>query len=102
VTVPQVRAVFTELLHEPAAGPARIAEVVSAVLRRSETARIYHWHAATDEFLEPRDKREPVSSVRTEPLDMAADRALGPGRTPNGLDARSFLAWSNFEVQDVA
>jgi hypothetical protein len=52
--------------------------------------------------LEPRDKREPVSSVRTEPLDMSAARALGPGRTPNGLDAQSFFAWSNFEVQDVA
>ena len=53
-------------------------------------------------LLEPRDKREPVSRVRTEPLDMSADRTLGLARTPNGLDARSFFAWSNCEVQNVA
>ena len=32
----------------------------------------------------------------------SADAALGLARTPSGLDARSFFAWSNFEVQDVA
>ena len=39
--MPQVRAIFTELLREPAASAARIAEVVSVVLRRNEEARIY-------------------------------------------------------------
>jgi hypothetical protein len=33
---------------------------------------------------------------------MSADRTFGPAHTTNGLDARSFFAWSNFEVQDVA
>jgi SRSO17 transposase len=46
VTVPQVRAIFTELLREPSPSPARIAAVVSAVLRRNEEARIYHWYRA--------------------------------------------------------
>src|SRR5438128_2587070 len=42
--------------------------------------------------LEPSDKRAPISSVRTAPVDPSADAALGLARTPNGLDARSFLA----------
>jgi hypothetical protein len=50
----------------------------------------------------PIEKREPISIVRTEPLDMSAERTTGPARTPDGLNARSFFAWSNFEVQDVA
>jgi SRSO17 transposase len=50
VTVPQVRAIFTELLREPGAHPERIAEVVSQVLRRNEEARIYHWHEATGKY----------------------------------------------------
>ena len=50
MTVPQVRAVFTELLREPSASAERIAEVVSQVLRRNEESRIYHWYDATGQF----------------------------------------------------
>jgi hypothetical protein len=39
--------------------------------------------------MEPRDNREPVSSVSREPLDVSVGRAVGPSRTPDGLDARS-------------
>ena len=58
VTVPQVRAVFTELQREPAAGAERIAEVVSAVLRRSEESRIYHWYKSTGQY-PPRRRQAP-------------------------------------------
>jgi len=58
--VPQVRALFTELLREPAAGAEEIAEAVSSVLRRNEESRIYHWHRATGE-LPPRRPR-PIPS----------------------------------------
>ena len=50
VTVPQVRAVFTELLHDPPASAERIAAVVSGVLRRNEEARINHWYRTTGDF----------------------------------------------------
>jgi hypothetical protein len=33
---------------------------------------------------------------------MSAERTTGPARTPDGLNTRTFFAWSNFEVQDVA
>jgi hypothetical protein len=63
VTVPQVRTVFTERLREPAAGPARIAKVVSHVLRRQEESGIDHWHAATGAFppRRPRTASRPCS-----------------------------------------
>ena len=50
VTGAQVRAVFTALLHEPAADAERIAEVVSQVLRRNEESRIYHWFRETGTY----------------------------------------------------
>jgi hypothetical protein len=50
VTVPQVRAIFTALLREPTPSPARIADVVSRVLRRNEETRLYHWYRATGGF----------------------------------------------------
>jgi hypothetical protein len=50
LTVPQVRALFSELLREPCAEAATIARRISRVLRRSEEARIYHWHQATGEL----------------------------------------------------
>ena len=50
MTVPQVRAIFTELLRQPRASAGRIAEVVTQVLRRNEEARIYHWHKATKQL----------------------------------------------------
>jgi hypothetical protein len=56
VTVPQVRAIFTELLHIPAAGPEQIAEVINRTLRRTEQARIYHWYKATGQFPPRRPK----------------------------------------------
>jgi hypothetical protein len=56
VTVPQVRAIFTELLHIPAASPEQIAEVINRTLRRTEQARIYHWYKATGEFPPRRPK----------------------------------------------
>ena len=59
MTVPQVRQVFTELLREPSPGAARIAEVVSEVLRRNEEARIYHWYRATGGFPPRRPKPGP-------------------------------------------
>ncbi len=48
--MPQVRQVFSELLREPSPGAARIAEVVSQVLRRNEEARIYRWYETTGQF----------------------------------------------------
>jgi len=51
--------VFTKLLQEPAAGAARIAEVVSQVLRRNEESRIYHWHAATGGYPPRRPRAGP-------------------------------------------
>ncbi len=61
VTVPQVRAVFTELLKEPRPNADRVADVVSQVLRRKEEARLYHWQRATGHFppRRPRPRRRP-------------------------------------------
>jgi hypothetical protein len=50
VTVPQVRVIFTELLHVPSASPEQIAAVINQTLQRTEQARIYHWHTATGTF----------------------------------------------------
>jgi hypothetical protein len=38
---------FSRLLCNPPPSAARIAELVTSVLRRNEEARIYHWHQAT-------------------------------------------------------
>jgi hypothetical protein len=50
LTVPQMREVFARLLQPDPPSPARIAQEVSRVLRRTEEARIYHWYAATGKF----------------------------------------------------
>ena len=50
----------------------------------------------------PSEKRAPVLGVRTAPVDGSADGAMGPARTSNGLDTRSFFAWSPEEIRDVA
>ena len=42
-----MREVFARLLQAEPPSAQRIAEEVSRVLRRTEEARIYHWHAAT-------------------------------------------------------
>ena len=52
--------------------------------------------------MEPADKRDPVLSVRTEPVAPSGDVALGPARTPNGLDARSSRAMEPICDRDVA
>jgi hypothetical protein len=57
-----VRAVFTELLREPAADAEQIAEVVSHVLRRNEESRIYHWYKETGEYPPRRPKPGPRAS----------------------------------------
>ena len=66
MTVPQVRAIFTELLHIPAAGPEQIAAVINRTLRRTEQARIYHWYKATGEFppRRPKPGRRPARPKR--------------------------------------
>jgi hypothetical protein len=45
-----MREVFARLLQADPPSPRRIAEEVSRVLRRTEEARIYHWHKATKKF----------------------------------------------------
>jgi hypothetical protein len=45
-----MREVFARLLQPDPPSPARIAAAVSRVLRRTEEARIYHWHKATGKF----------------------------------------------------
>ena len=59
MTVSQVRQVFTELLRQRPASLAEIARQVSAVLRRNEEARIYHWHRRTGRFPPPRPRPGP-------------------------------------------
>ena len=50
----------------------------------------------------PITKREPVSIVRTGPLDLRANRSRGR-RAHRTVSTRGHCcAWSNFEVQDVA
>ena len=49
-----VRQILTELLRGMPA--ARVAQKMSQVLRRTEEARIYHWHHATGGFPPPRPK----------------------------------------------
>ena len=47
ITAPQVHAIFSDLLRNPAPSPAQIAAKISEVLRRNEEARIYAWHQRT-------------------------------------------------------
>ncbi len=56
MTVPQVRAIFTELLRDPQPHAERIAEVVSRVLRRNEEARIYSYLQRTGSYPPPRPR----------------------------------------------
>jgi hypothetical protein len=51
-----VRLIFTELLHYPAPSAREVARKVSAKLRRTEEARIYHWYERTNKFPPPRPK----------------------------------------------
>lgn len=50
ITVPQVREIFSHLLQQPAPTSQHIADTITAVLRRNEESRIYHWYAATETF----------------------------------------------------
>jgi hypothetical protein len=45
-----MREVFARLLQLDPPNPRQIAAEVSRVLRRTEEARIYHWHATTGSF----------------------------------------------------
>jgi hypothetical protein len=45
-----MREVFARLLQADPPSPERIAKEVSRVLRRTEEARIYHWHKTTKKF----------------------------------------------------
>ena len=56
-----MRSILTELLRGVPA--ARVAEKVSRVLRRTEEARIYHWHHATGRF-PPTRPRPPTTRPR--------------------------------------
>jgi hypothetical protein len=56
VTVAQVRAIFTALLQTPMPSPEQIVAVINRTLRRTEEARIYHWHTATGTFPPRRPK----------------------------------------------
>ena len=57
MTVPQVREIFTRLRRHPPPSPRQIAREITAVRRRNQETRIYHWHAATGEF-PPRMNRD--------------------------------------------
>jgi len=48
--VPQLRALFSRLLRQPAPSAEQIAEEVSRVLRRNEESRIYHWKQTTHRY----------------------------------------------------
>jgi hypothetical protein len=45
-----VRQLFAELLGDRPPTPKEIAATVTEVLRRSEVARIYHWHQRAKRF----------------------------------------------------
>jgi hypothetical protein len=59
MSVSQVRQIFTELLQHRPAGTEEIARKISAVLRRNEESRIYHWHERTGKFPPPRPRPGP-------------------------------------------
>lgn len=50
MTVPQIREMFIQLLLPTPPSCAKIARVISRVLRRTEEARIYSYYAATKKF----------------------------------------------------
>ena len=62
ITAPQVRMIFSHLLQQPAPTATTIAETISAVLRRNEASRIYHWHAKTQSFPPRRNTPPPINS----------------------------------------
>ena len=63
MTVSQVKAIFTRLLHKRPPTSAAIAEEVSGVLRSNKNAWIYHWYAQTKTF-PPRRSRLGFSCVQ--------------------------------------
>jgi SRSO17 transposase len=67
ITASLVRLIFTELLRCPAPTAREVARKVSAKLRRTEEARIYHWYERTRKFPTPRPE---------------------PGARPPGFDPR--------------
>jgi hypothetical protein len=54
LTVQQTRCLFSELLRDPPLAPSRIAARITAVLQRTEEARIYAWRRAVGRFPPPR------------------------------------------------
>jgi len=56
LTVPQIREIILRLLLPTPPSCAKIAREISRVLRRTEEARIYHYHAATKKFPPPRGR----------------------------------------------
>ncbi len=50
ITMPQVRQIFTKLLQYPPPPPAHIAKEITSVLKRTEEARIYHYHKTAKRF----------------------------------------------------
>ena len=50
----QIREIFVHLLLPTPPSCAKIARVISRVLRRTEEARIYHYYAANKKFTPPR------------------------------------------------
>jgi hypothetical protein len=53
-----VRQILTELLRGTSV--TRVAQKMSQLLRRTEEARIYHWHHATGGFPPPRPQPPPA------------------------------------------
>ena len=49
-----IREIFTELLRRPRPCAREVARKVTAKLRRTEEARIYHWYEQTRSFPPPR------------------------------------------------
>ncbi len=59
ITASLVRLMFTELLRYPCPKASEVARKVSAKLRRTEEARIYHWYDRTGTFPPPRPGPRP-------------------------------------------
>jgi hypothetical protein len=57
-----VRVIVARVLHRRPQTLAEILEEVNRVLRRTEEARIYHWHKQHKKF--PPRRRKPVSEKR--------------------------------------
>lgn len=71
MTASMVRQILSALLAGQSV--AQVASKVSQVLRRSEEARIYHWHKATGGFPPPR-QRPPARRSRDGPRNQHAQR----------------------------